>query len=157
IGSANRKNEMAALVQALNTLPEEEHALLRDLVRNLVAKRQVSGRDSLAGVLGDKAGAVLAELLRDALKTAPDEKRPVAERVAATRTLGLAPSTDLRALFPRLLNVRQPQAVQAAAVESLARFDQPAVPGLLLDAWPGFSPPLRASAVEALFSRSAWL
>src|SRR5205823_6614862 len=51
---------------------------------------------------------------------------------------------------------RQPQAVQAAAVETLARFDQPAVPVLLLDAWPSLSPQLRAAAVEALLSRPAW-
>src|SRR5262249_44834991 len=30
-------------------------------------------------------------------------------------------------------------------------------PALLLEAWPGLSPSLRASAVEALFSRPAWI
>jgi putative membrane-bound dehydrogenase-like protein len=157
IGSTNHKKEMAALVQGLNTLPESEKALLRDLVRSLVAKRPASDRNSLAVAIGGKAGAVLAELLRDALKTAPAEKRPVAERVAAIRMLGLASFSEIKDLSPRLLNVRQPQAVQAAAVETLAHFDQQAVPGLLLEAWPGFSPPLRARAIEAFFSRSAWV
>ena len=60
-------------------------------------------------------------------------------------------------LFRDLLKFRQPQPVQAAAVETLARFDQPGVPVMLLEAWPGFSPQLRASAVEALLSRPAWI
>src|SRR5262249_37466941 len=74
IGRANRKKEMAAFVQTLNALPEGENSLLRDLVRNLVAKLPASGRSRLAGAEGGKAGAVLADLLRDALKIAPDEK-----------------------------------------------------------------------------------
>src|SRR5204862_7116437 len=115
-----------------------------------------SGRDRLAGA-GGIARAVLADLVRDARKTAPDAKRPVAERVAAVRTLGLAAFADVRDLFPDLLTFRQPQPVQAAAVETLARFDQPGVPALVLDAWPGLSPALRASAVEAFLSRPAWI
>jgi putative heme-binding domain-containing protein len=77
--------------------------------------------------------------------------------VAAVRTLGLAPFADVKVLSPRLLNFRQPQPVQAAALETLARFDEPAVPAVLLDAWPGLSPKVRASAVETLLSRPAWI
>src|SRR5207245_3090929 len=64
---------------------------------------------------------------------------------------------DVKVLVPDLLKSRQPQQVQAAAVETLTRFDQPAVPGLLLEAWPGLSPALRAGAVEAFLSRPAWI
>src|SRR5262249_45447172 len=73
IGSANRKDEIADFVQGLNALPERESALGQNLVRNLAAKLPASGRGQLGG---GKAGAVLAELLRDARKAAPDEKRP---------------------------------------------------------------------------------
>ena len=69
--------------------------------------------------------------------------------------LGLAEFADVQGLAPGLLNFRQPQPVQAAAIETLARFDQPHVPGLLLEAWPSASPQLRASAVEAFFSKNA--
>src|SRR5262249_34719993 len=82
IGSANRTNEVAALIQGLNSLPESEQALGRDLVRDLVAKLPASSRGQLSGAGSGKAGALLAELLRDALQTAPDGKRPVADRVA---------------------------------------------------------------------------
>jgi putative membrane-bound dehydrogenase-like protein len=155
IGTANRPKEVAAAVQGLNTLPDAERELLRDLVRHLVAKLPASGRGQLADA--GKAGAVLADLLRDAHKTAPDMKRRLAERVAAIHLLGLADFEDVRALARQLLEFRQPPPVQAAAVELLAHFDQAAVPGLLLEAWPGLSPQLRASAVEAFFSRPAWI
>jgi putative membrane-bound dehydrogenase-like protein len=157
IGSANRKNEMAAFIQTLNALPESENGLLRDLVRNLVAKLPASGRGQLTEAESGKVGAVLAELLRGALKIAPDEKRPVVDRVAAIRMLRLLAFADIKDRVPQLLNFRQPQPVQAATMETLARFDQPAVPALLLEAWPSFSPQLRATAVEAFFSRPAWI
>src|SRR5262249_6761578 len=107
IGSANQKSEMAALIETLNALPEGEDALLRDRVRDLVAKLPASGRSQLTEA-GGKAGAVLADLLREALKTTPDEKRSVADRVAAIRMLRLLTFEDVEALFPQLLNFRQP-------------------------------------------------
>jgi hypothetical protein len=133
-----------------------EKALLGELVRNLVVKLPAPGLAWFTKV-GGKSGAVLAGLLRDARKTAPDGERPVAERVTAIRMLRVAEFTAVKDMAPQLLNFRQPQAVQAAIVETLARFDEAAVPALLLDAWPGLSPQLRASAVETFFSRPAWI
>ncbi len=157
IGSANRPDEIAAVAQGLDVLPADDQALAKETVRVLVARLPAPGREQFARLAGGKAGAVLADLLRDALKTAPDGKRPVADRVAAVRTLGLASFADNRQLFRDLLTFRQPQAVQAAAVEALAGFNQPGVPALLLEAWPGLSPPLRAGAAEVFFSRPAWI
>ena len=51
-------------------------------------------------------------------------------------------------MFAEVLNPRQPQPVQIAILETLARFDDPAVPALLLQAWPGLSPQPRATAIE---------
>jgi putative membrane-bound dehydrogenase-like protein len=157
IGSANRPNEMAAFVQGLNALPASERALGRELVRSLVVKLPASGRGQLAGAGGGRAEAIFTDLLRAAPKTAADERSPVSDRVAAIRTLVLTDFEDLKALVPNLLNVRQPPQVQAAALETLTRFDRPAVAGLLLDAWPGLGPAHRSGAVEAFLSRPAWI
>jgi putative heme-binding domain-containing protein len=157
IGGANRADEVAALARGIDALPRGEEALAKEVVRSLVAKRPATGRGPFPRLGEGKAGAVLAELFRDALTIAPDESRPVADRVAAVRTLGLASFAANRELFRDLLRSRQPPAVQAAALETLARFDQPDVPALVLEAWPGLSPPLRAGAVEALFSRPTWI
>jgi putative heme-binding domain-containing protein len=155
IGRTNRADEIAALARELDALPAGEQALTKEIVRSLVAKLPAAGREPFARLAGGKVGAVLADLLRDARQTAPDAKCPVAARVAAVRTLGLAPFADNQGLFRELLQSRQPQAVQAAALEALGRFDEPGVPGLVLAAWPGLSPALRAGAVEVLFARPA--
>jgi putative membrane-bound dehydrogenase-like protein len=157
IGAADRKPDMAAVIQALDALPASEQHLAQDLVRGLAARQSAAARAQLTGAAGGKAKTILADLLRDARKTAPNEKRAAADRVAAVRTLGLAPFTDVRELFGELLQSRQPQPVQTAALESLAHYDEPQVPALLLRAWPGLSPQLRATAAETLFSRPAWI
>jgi putative membrane-bound dehydrogenase-like protein len=157
IGSADRAEEIAALAEGVGALPERERALARDLVHGLMAKLPPSGREQFARRSKGKAAAIVADLLHDALKTASDEKRAVADRVAAIRTLSLATFFPYQGLFRDLLKARQPQPVQAAAVETLARFDEPGVSAMLLEAWPAFSPQLRASAVEALFSRPGWI
>jgi putative membrane-bound dehydrogenase-like protein len=157
IGSANRAEEIAALTQGIDLLPEGEKALTNQLVSGLVAKLPADEREPFARPSGGRAASILAGLLRDAQETAADENRPLAERAAAVRTLGLGSFSANQELFRDLLKVRQPQAVQSAALETLARFDQAAVPGLVLEAWQGLTPPLRASAVEALFSRPVWI
>jgi hypothetical protein len=157
IGSANRWDEIAALAQEIDALPKGQQALTRDIGRSLVAKPPPTGRARFARLAAGKAGAILADLLRDAQKTAPDGKHSVADRVAAVRLLDLALFAANAELFRNLLTFRQPQAVKAAALEVLSRFDQPSVAALVLEAWPGLSPPLRSGAVEAIFSRLAWI
>lgn len=157
IGAANRANDVAAVVKALDELPDSEKALAQEVVRSLVSRQPAAGRDKLSGAAGGKAGAILADLLRDARKAAADDKRPPTERAAAVRTLGLAPFAEARDLFADCLKPRQPQPVQAAALETLARFDDKGVPALVLAAWPGLSPQLRATAAETLFARPAWV
>jgi putative membrane-bound dehydrogenase-like protein len=157
IGSANRAEEIAAFAQGIEALPGDEQPLARELIYGLLTKLPLAARAKFAERFKGKAGAILVDLLHDALKTAPDEKRPIADRVAAIRMLSLAPFAAQQELFQALLRSRQPQPVQAAALETVARFDQPGVAAMLLEAWPGFSPQLRASGVEALFSRQGWI
>src|SRR5262249_48782122 len=100
--------------------------------------------------------AILADLLREARRIAGDSKQKDADRAAAIRTLGLAPFAKVRGLLKDSLQPTQPQPVQTAALESLARFDHADVPALVLEAWPALSPHPRATAAETLFARPAW-
>ena len=157
IGASNRAIDVAAVVKALDELPEGEKSLAQEIVRGLVSKLSATARAKLTGADGGKAGAILALMLADARKIAADEKQPPAERAAAVRTLGLAPFADVRVVFVDALKLRQPGPVQSAALETLTRFDSPAVPTLILESWTGFSPSLRATAAETLFARPAWV
>jgi putative membrane-bound dehydrogenase-like protein len=157
IGAAGRKNELAAVVKALNELPQGEKALAQSLVRGLVSKAAPSVREQFTGATSGKAGTILADLLRDARRIASDRKQKDADRAAAVRTLGLAPFAEVRDLLRTALQLRQPQPVQRAALETLARFDHPEVATLVLEAWPSFSPQLRSTAAETLFGRPEWI
>jgi putative membrane-bound dehydrogenase-like protein len=157
IGAANRTNEVAAVVKAIGDLPDAEKGLAQEVVRSLVSRQPAAGRDKLSGAAGGKAGALLADLLREARKTATDDKHSAADRAAAIRTLGLAPFAEVRDLLGDCLKPRQPQPVQLAALETLARFDDAGVPALILADWRGLSPQPRATAAETLFARPAWI
>lgn len=157
IGAANRKDDIAALLNALDVFPAKDKSLGQELIRAFVTAQPAAARGQLTGDSAAKVKSALAGLLADARRAASDDKAEAAARATAVRTLGLAPFADVRALFGELLNSRQPQPVQAAALEILARFDDSAVPGLVLAAWPGLSPQLRATAAETLFSRPAWV
>jgi putative heme-binding domain-containing protein len=87
---------------------------------------------------------------------AANEKSSVKERAEAARTLALGAFGDVRGVLGDLLGTRQPQPLQLAAVETLARFPDTEAAGLLVAAWPGFSPRLRSVAAESLFSRPEW-
>jgi putative membrane-bound dehydrogenase-like protein len=157
IGGTNRSNDVAAVVKAIDELPEGEKALSHELVRSLITRQSAKTRETLSGADGGKAGAIVAVMLRDARTIAADAKKTPGDRAAAVRTLGLAPFGENKELFADLLGPKQPQPVQAAALETLARFDRPEVAALVLDVWPTLSPALRATAAETLFARPAWV
>jgi putative heme-binding domain-containing protein len=142
------------LIQRLGHLCHVVRLVGSSHLRGLVSRQQaIRSRLPERG----RAGALLADLLREARATATDEKSKPEERVAAIRTLGLTSFGEIRGLFAGSLGARQPRPVQQAVLETLARFDDPTVAVLLLDAWPGLSPQLRATATETLFARPVWV
>ncbi|MDB5340139.1 MAG: cytochrome c [Planctomycetaceae bacterium] len=158
IGAANVKNDMAIFLQQLETLStsEADKALAADLVKNLVSK-QPSISELFKGAAGGKAKELIAAMIRDAQVVARDTSKMPADRAAAVRTLATAPFADNKDLFAELLQSRQPQPVQAAVLETLARFDDVEVPPLLVAVWSSQTPQLRSTSVETLFSRPQWI
>lgn len=158
IGAANSKAELAAMIRQLDLLAADakDKSLVEELVRNLVSK-QPAAKEMLAGATAGKAREILAGLVRDAIVAARDEAKAPADRAAAVRTLSSASLAETKELFAELLQSKQPQPVQAATLETLARFDAADVPSLILAAWPSQTPQLRASSVETLFTRATWI
>jgi putative membrane-bound dehydrogenase-like protein len=149
IGAANQADELATCLAVIEELPAKEG---RELIASLVSKLPVKSRDKINT---GKSGELFKELLAGALKISADEKKPVPERVSAVRTLGLAEFDKVKPNFGEFLKVRQPEAVQKAALETLARFEQAGAATVIIDAWPSLSPQVRASAAETLFARPA--
>jgi len=156
IGAADSSGDVAAVIAGVAGLPAGEKPLGQAVVAGLVSKRSGVAKTRLAGAGGGQARRLLAGLLSEARQVAPDRKRPTAQRAQAVRTLGLGGfSTDDRKLFASLLTITESQPVQEAVLETLGRFDDPAVAELVLARWKSLSPGLRRRAAETMFSRVA--
>jgi putative membrane-bound dehydrogenase-like protein len=152
IALARNDAHIERLLRAIRGLPEGESAYGKTLIAVLLRKLPVGHRERLDSA---SVRAVLTALVDDARHTSLDAKRTPAERVAAVRDLRLAAFADVRPLFAKLLQASEPVPVQKAAIEALAAYDDAGAADVLLDAWPGMSPALRAVAAESLFARPA--
>jgi putative membrane-bound dehydrogenase-like protein len=157
IGAARATEDLPLFLGHLDRLTDDpqDRALADRLIKNLVSQ-QPAVRRLLSGESARKAEALVAEMIHEARARAADETRAPAARADAIRTLAAATLPEVGELFAALLHSRQPQPVQIAALETLARFDEPDVAPLILAAWPGQTPQQRASSMEALLTRPQW-
>ena len=149
---ARHDAEIAALLQSIDSLPPSDAPLGKQLIGVLLTKLPASQRDRLRSA---PVRAVLASMVDDARRISADPKRAPADRAAAARNLRLGKFADVRPLCERLLKPSEPEQLQKATVEALAAFDEAGAADVLLDAWPGMSPAIRAVAAESLFARTA--
>ena len=157
IGLVNRQNEIAVVLRSVQSLPGEEKSLAEGLVQALVKEQKGKAREKLLSAAGGKAGELLSELLATAQQTASDAEKPVADRVAAIRTLKLSSFEAEAKRLGGLLNLQQPGEVQSAVLETLGEFPDDQVASLIVDQWRSFSPLVRAQATETLLSRKSWI
>ncbi|MBC8352154.1 MAG: c-type cytochrome [Planctomycetes bacterium] len=157
VGAKNRQAEIAAVLKSLSELPSSEQALAEAFVTTLAEQLKGEARKEMLSAIGGKAGLMLDNLLKQATSIASDDAQPIPARVEAIRTLRLSSLGTVQKQLVELLDLRQPIEVQAAVVESLAEFNDPAVADLILSRWPSLSPRLRVGAAEALLSRPTWL
>ncbi|HYE99401.1 MAG TPA: PVC-type heme-binding CxxCH protein [Planctomycetota bacterium] len=112
----------------------------------------------LGGLLAARQGdAGLARpLLDEARRTAADPDAPLARRVQA---IGLLRHDDVdraRDVLAPLLEARQPDAVQRAAVRALGGSGAERAGAALIDAWRSCSPAVRGDVLDLLLGRGAW-
>ncbi len=158
IGASNVKGDLAIFLRQLDSLAADPNSkpLAESLVKSLVSK-QPAVSALLDGAAGGKAKEIVQSMVRDARVVAHDEQKPPADRAAAVRTLAVAEFADVKELFTELLQSRQPQPVQAATLETLARYDSTDVPPMIIAVWPSQTPQLRATSIETLFTRPKWI
>jgi putative heme-binding domain-containing protein len=155
--AANRPAEVDVVLRSLDGPLGGDQSLARAIVSELMSNMSSATRSRLSGTQGGRARTILAELLAEARQTAANEKMPVKARTAAIGALKFASFNDEQESVANYLASRQPAAVQAAAVLTLASYDDARVAGVLLRAWPGMSPKLRATSAEAIFTRPVWI
>lgn len=154
IGLQNEQDAVAGVLKSIEELGADEGPLAEALLRNMSEALAKSG-SPLGERLGDgKVGRLLEEMLATARTKAADDEVPLDERVEAIRSLGLAELADVRPVLEPLLDHRQPQPLQAAALAALDKYREADVAEMIVAAWPGMSPRLRSQATEMLFARS---
>ena len=77
--------------------------------------------------------------------------------MAAISRLSLGTVAESRAAFEVLLESRQPQPTQSAAVDAVVATGAPEVGEWLLARWATMSPKVRSGAAGALFTREPWV
>jgi putative heme-binding domain-containing protein len=159
--------QIAAEVAARGSVPEveqilkaveaakDDHAITGAILRGL--GHGFTGGLKLWDVVppGSSAERVLTALVEQARRTAGDERAAPAARVDAIQLLLLGSFATSRDLLTQLLDARQPEQVQRAAVAVLGRYGDPKAAEILVKAWPSLTPRLRAAAADVIFARPA--
>jgi putative heme-binding domain-containing protein len=160
IGARHRPDEMGVLMKWLEALPDDDNAtglaVLSGLEQGLF--RSGNSLSQLGRASAQPRVTSLVEgVLTGARATATDHTQPLNDRLQAVHALRLGNFAQVRPTLSDLLDLRHPQEVQRAAVETLVRFDEPEVARVVLTRWPQLSPGVRRHAVDGLFSRGDWL
>lgn len=169
IGARQDKTELARWFGTLSTLhqPDKELAgLSRGLKLSNAHNLQVSGAErALTRLLTSDSEPVqkaaweasryfeLAGLVRRASADAVNARLPDPKRIVAIRALRGGHFETVGPQLSQILESHPSPDVEAAAVDSLAAFNEPASGRMILDNWRGFSPPARKRAVDALLSQ----
>ena len=95
----------------------------------------------------------ISAVFTKAATNAADTKASSASRLEAIQLLGLSSSKEATDALTQCLAQGQPDTVQAAAIRTLAQSSSPEVTKSLIAGWPGFGPPAKEAALEALLAR----
>jgi putative membrane-bound dehydrogenase-like protein len=142
-------------IRAIGRIPEKHTALALRLSRCILRRASPATRQYLSS--DEEAVQIVDMLIKRAQELAMNKERTAAERTDAICSLDLQPFDKLTDLFKATLKPDQPPPVQTAALELLGKTGDDRVPGVILAAWPGMSPKVRATAAEVFLSRPKWV
>jgi putative membrane-bound dehydrogenase-like protein len=157
------RDSLAAMVRPALTAPDVRFTpgqlsaftrLLTALEKKGLTRAGLAEKPDALGTLMESSRTVFAFASRALL----DASAATALRSAAAGLLLHDTATQSMAVnqLTAWLAPASDQTLQVAAVRHLAAFAGPAVPGILIQHLPGFSPETRPAALEALLSREAW-
>jgi putative membrane-bound dehydrogenase-like protein len=169
IGARQNKNELAQWFATLPRLSEPDkdlEGLTRGLRLSNAKNVQAPGAEqALAKLLSSNNDAVqkaaweasryfeLAGLIRRAMSDSINGALPEPKRILAVRALRGGHFDAVRPTLVKIIESHPTPDLEAAAVDSLAAFDQPDAGKIILDSWRGFSPAARQRAVAALLAQ----
>ncbi len=159
IGLSGRTAEIEGVLKTIVDLPEADSVLAGTMARSLyesLGRGNAALRQTLfaSGTSGEKA---ITKLVAKARAAAGDSKAGLAQRIEAVRTLSLGNFGDSRVVLEGLIGNQQPDSLQLAALATMGRLGDAAVPSILIEVWPKLSPRVRTGAADLVFSRGPWV
>lgn len=145
VAAQGRREEVA---RALDFLHQASDATLKFTMAQALGDGLLRAKQRLAD-----AGGPAKDVLALASATATKSERPEAERVAAIRLLAHRTYAEAGELLFGLLDQKEPQPVQLAALSTLARFTDAQVGLKLTSLWSAFTPRLQAETLPVLLAR----
>ncbi len=167
IGAKHNPAEVSKFLAALSTQAEAGLAGLAHgfKVANVSGLPVPGAEAALSRFASSKSDAVqdaawdvaryleLGGLLARASAQASNDKLPPARRAAAIRALRGGRYVTVAPVLKQVLGAHPPQEVEAAAIDSLAAFNDPGVPATLLDGWKAYGPEARRRAIVAMLAQ----
>ena len=147
IGAKNDPKEVGTVINFLSSV--DNASLNLGIVRALGTGLKRAG-SSLAAV--DKDGTMKATLAK-AGKLASDESASEETRLQAIQLLTQTSFADSGWILLGLLDLNQSQAIQSAALSSVAKFNDPQVADYLTNHWTSLTPRMRSEALNVLLGR----
>ncbi len=144
------KNQTAEVDTVLNFVANTTEQQPRFTFIRALADGLQRGHSSLSAA--DRRGR-LKLVYVDAVIVAANAQAPESLRLQAVRLLGSAGFEEVADRLVRLLNPSQSQALQSAALATLASFNDPRVGTILVRQWPALTPALRNEALISLLAR----
>ena len=145
VGAKNKSEEIGKVLDFISRAPDQAQMFV--LIRALAEGLQ-RNNNSLASAV-----SYANDFFSSASKTAGDDNANEATRVEAIHLLGLSSYAESGKTLLDLLNLKQPQALQLAAISALSRFNDPQVGTELINRWNELTPRLRSEAVSVLLAR----
>ena len=148
-----RVMQVTARQAGLGNNPETQHDIVAGLAQGLL----LAGK-SLADLkaLPPEAARMIENLMDRSRRVASDGGSPEDQRLEAIRFLSHGTLKRGEKTLAPLIEPKQPQAVQIAAIDALTGFDDPRIASLLLGPWASHSPQARSKVLEGLMSRRPW-
>ena len=155
-GVVKELNRLTRILSAHPTLvsyPDLQLTILTSLAEGLA----INGR-TLAGLKNIPASAkrMIQNFLDHSRSAAIDDGLSEDERLAAIRLLRYASFEEVKVFLAELIDSKQPQVLQLAAIKALTGFDESVIAELLLKSWNAHTPNIRSVVLAGLLSRPNW-
>lgn len=156
IGAANRQHELSLLLDSLETWAGDDQELEETIVITLLTQLSAKVRRQLLTSDNITVKPILDRLLKVARADALNDKQKVSVRVEAVHRLGFSEYSEVQSELALLLEPKQPNSVQEAALLTLSRYKDLSIPELLIEGWSKLTPSMRSKAADALLARATW-